>query len=144
APPAGVLHYVVKIEGTFTGFLQHLVTNTQAGVVTDMTTACVMNGVASTAVSPLRAGAIFSTAQTSSQSFLRFFNTGNGPGAATVTLRNAATGQSIGQWTTPTIPANAEAQYPIGTAETAMGAFAKPSYYTVSATSTFEGYFQHV
>ena len=32
-------HYVIQAEGAFTGFLQHLVNNTQAGAITDMTTA---------------------------------------------------------------------------------------------------------
>ena len=36
--------YVVRTEGNFTGFLQHLVDNTQAGVVTDMSTVCALAG----------------------------------------------------------------------------------------------------
>ncbi|MSO97724.1 MAG: hypothetical protein EXR11_05835 [Rhodospirillaceae bacterium] len=39
-PAAGEFHYVIKAEGAFTGFLQHRVNNTKAGVVTDLTTAC--------------------------------------------------------------------------------------------------------
>ena len=35
-------HYVVKVENGFTGFLQHLVTNTAAGVTTDLTAACAL------------------------------------------------------------------------------------------------------
>ena len=35
-------HYIVKLEGTFTGFLQHLVQNVQADVTTDMTTVCAL------------------------------------------------------------------------------------------------------
>jgi len=41
-PSAGMFHYVINRVGPFTGFLQHLVTNNQVGVVTDMTTACTM------------------------------------------------------------------------------------------------------
>jgi len=33
-------HYVIKVEGAFTGFLQHLVDNQKAGVTTDMSTVC--------------------------------------------------------------------------------------------------------
>lgn len=38
----GVLHYVVKIENAFPGFLQHLVTNAASGLVTDLTAACAL------------------------------------------------------------------------------------------------------
>ncbi len=40
APPAGAYHYTLRVEGTFTGVLQHLVNNQQASVITDMTTVC--------------------------------------------------------------------------------------------------------
>ena len=36
-------HYVIKIESPFTGFLQHVVSNTRSGVITDMTTTCRLN-----------------------------------------------------------------------------------------------------
>jgi hypothetical protein len=39
-PPSDVFHYVIRAEGAFNGFLQHLVTNSGAGVITDMTTMC--------------------------------------------------------------------------------------------------------
>ena len=41
--PSGTMyHYVIKIEGAFTGYLQHLVNNQSAGVVTDMTGVCTL------------------------------------------------------------------------------------------------------
>ena len=40
---SGVLHYNIKAENTFTGFVQHIVTNSKAGVATDMTTVCKVN-----------------------------------------------------------------------------------------------------
>lgn len=42
APAGGVLHYVVKIENAFPGFLQHLVNNTGTGIVSDLTAACAL------------------------------------------------------------------------------------------------------
>ncbi|MHB1207925.1 MAG: InlB B-repeat-containing protein, partial [Rhodospirillaceae bacterium] len=39
-PASGMYHYVVRAEGTFTGFLQNLVNNASVGVITDMTTSC--------------------------------------------------------------------------------------------------------
>ena len=40
----GPYHYVVQVEGTFSGFLQNLVNNTQVGVTTDMSAACTLGG----------------------------------------------------------------------------------------------------
>ncbi len=42
AIPDVVLHYVVRIENAFPGFLQHLVTNAATGIVTDLTAACAL------------------------------------------------------------------------------------------------------
>jgi cysteinyl-tRNA synthetase len=145
--PSGTMyHYVIKAEGAFTGYLQHLVNNTKAAVVTDMTTSCTLDGSAgAAAASPLLTGAIFSTAQAASQSFLRFFNTGTTPGTVTATLRDYATGQALGQWTSPSIAAGAEQQFAISDVERgAAVSGTKPNYYSVSIVSKFAGYFQHV
>lgn len=46
-PDNRFLHYVVKAEGPFTGTIQHLMVNGRAGnVISDLTTACPLNGVA--------------------------------------------------------------------------------------------------
>jgi hypothetical protein len=42
APRVDQLLYIVKTEEPFTGFLQHLVTNQSAGVVTDLSSVCMM------------------------------------------------------------------------------------------------------
>jgi V8-like Glu-specific endopeptidase len=39
---SGVLHYVIKADVPFTGYLQHLMNNTTAGFTTDMTAACAL------------------------------------------------------------------------------------------------------
>ncbi|MDX2145390.1 MAG: DUF4185 domain-containing protein [Rhodospirillaceae bacterium] len=139
-------HLVVKIEGAFTGFLQHLVNNVQAGVTTDMTTVCALSGAVSAAPSTsARAGAIFATTQAASQSFVRFHNTGTSAGTATMSLRHATTGQTLATWTSPSIPAGSQQQYFIGTIENgASQSFVKPSYYNIAVESQFAGYFQHV
>src|SRR6202012_5739284 len=108
-----------KAQSGFTGFLQNLVNNTAVSVVTDMTTACALAGAAVvTATSPERAGAIFSTAQTASQSFLRFFNTSTASGTVSVTLKDYGTGNTLGTWTSPAIRPLSEQQFDIGTVET--------------------------
>jgi len=145
-PTSNMYHYVVKAEGTFNGFLQHLVNNVQAGVVTDMTTACSFDGFASAAAeSTLRVGAIFSTQQSASQSFLRFHNTGASGGTVVATVRNFSNGNMLGQWTSSNIPANSELQFSISSVEEALSLpLNAPDYYTVSLTSNISGYFQHV
>src|SRR3954464_12477162 len=40
--PGVLYHYVIKITNQFTGFLQHLVNNSQSGVITDMTAVCAL------------------------------------------------------------------------------------------------------
>jgi hypothetical protein len=102
-------------------------------------------GIAPHAAAQVVAGAIYSTAQTTSQSFLRFHNTGDSAGTVTVTVRNASTGALLGQWTSSTITADAELQFAIGTVETALGITAdKPANYVVSLQTALRGYFQHV
>lgn len=93
----------------------------------------------------LHVGTVFSSAQTSSQSFLRFYNTGPSAGAVTLTLKDGTTGATLGQWVSPSIPVGAEQQYLIGDIETGTGKqFAKPTYYAVDIDTPIRGYFQHV
>ncbi len=145
---SAVPHYIVKIEPqpAFTGFLQHLVSNVQAGVITDMTTVCSLSGnPASTIASTLTPSLIFSTAQSGSQSFLRFYNAGAAAGTATVSLSDSSTGRSLGQWTSPSIPAGSEQQFYIGDIESAVPAdVTKPDYYSASIEAKFSGAVQHV
>ena len=145
-PTANMYHYVVKAESQFDGFLQHLVNNIQVGVITDMTTACAIDGsTAVAAVSPLRLGAVFSTQQTSSQSFLRFHNTGSSDSTITVTARDYVTGQSLGQWTSTSVSPNGESQFDIGTLESELNlSMMQPDYYSLSIQSSTAGYIQHV
>ena len=145
-PTSTMYHYVIKVEGQFEGFLQHLVNNIQAGVITDMTTVCALDAsVTTAAVAPLRLGAVFSTEQASSQSFLRFHNNSSIAGTMTATVRNFATGASFGQWTSPSVAPNGESQFAIGTIESELGISAmKPEYYTMSINASTGGYIQHV
>ncbi len=145
-PTSTMYHYVIKVEGQFDGFLQHLVNNIQAGVITDMTTVCALDAsVTTAAVAPLRLGAVFSTGQTSSQSFLRFHNNSSNAGTITVTVRNLATGSMLGQWTSPSVAPNGESQFGIGTLENELGiSMNKPEYYSLSISATTGGYIQHV
>ena len=59
-------------------------------------------------------------------------------------MADYATGQQIGQWTSPDIPVGASVQYAISEIESAIGGFTKPDYYSVSAEAAFPGYLKHV
>lgn len=145
-PQSGMFHYVVKVEGAFTGFLQHLVNNTRSGVTTDMTTVCALDAtrLPEPAPQPLRLGAVYSTVQSGSQSFLRFYNTGTAAGTANVTLYNYANGAAIGTWTTPVIQPGTSPQYALQTIEAGLGSFTKPAYYRIAVQSGTSGFIQHV
>ena len=95
---------------------------------------------------PLDAGSIFSSMQATSQSYLRFYNAGLVAGTVTVALRDSATGQTLGRWTSPSIPAGSQQQYFIGTIESGagIGASARPSYYAITVDSGMTGSYQHV
>jgi virginiamycin B lyase len=40
SPGSAIYHYVIKVEGIFSGYIQHLVNNKQAGVTSDMSAMC--------------------------------------------------------------------------------------------------------
>jgi hypothetical protein len=142
--PAGNHYTMVMSTVPAGGFFQHLVTNTQAGVIADMTTVCNLTGGAMAAPGvPLRGGGLFGTTQAASQSFLRFFNAGTTAGPVNLTLYDMATGNSVGQWTSPTLAPGAELQKQIGDIESALGASPK-DYYDFRIDTDIDGYFQHV
>jgi len=138
--------FVVKLEGSFTGFLQHLMTNVQAGVVTDMSTACALNTAAPSQVpTTLRQSIMYSTASLQQQSFVRFFNNGHNAGVVRATFYDYVTGLQRGQWTSPSIVVGQDLQYFIGEIEKEANITGtKPAAYTMSLTSDITGYFQHV
>jgi uncharacterized repeat protein (TIGR02543 family) len=142
-----VPHYTVKIESPqFTGFLQHLVNNKAASVVTDMTTVCALDGAAARTLPPITTPSLmFSTTQGQSQSFIRLSNVGTTAGTVVVRLYDSSSGRQLATWTSPSIPGGAEQQFSIGDIEKALpdGA-AKPDYYGMEVEPQFWGGFQHV
>jgi hypothetical protein len=111
---------------------------------------CHLTMIADTSVTatftPLvRVGAVLSTAQSTTESFLRFYNAGLTAGTATVTLSDSISGTVLATWTTPSIPAGAAPQYSIASVESAATtAFTKPKYYAVQIAPQFAGSFQYV
>jgi endo-alpha-1,4-polygalactosaminidase (GH114 family) len=90
-------------------------------------------------------GPVFSSASTTSQSFLRVNNTGVVAGTVTAQLRNPGTGAVLGTWTSPSIPAGASSQFLINVIESALPAGTpKPVTYTVTLSGVLAGSTQHV
>jgi hypothetical protein len=147
SPSSSQFHYTFVIENSFTGSIQHLVTNTRSGVITDMTTTCAYGTVTAPAstLALRQPGPIFSSAQSSSQSFLRFFNTGTTSGTVNVALANSTTGASLGNWTSPVIPAGASKQFLINVVDSVVPtSTTKPQFYATTLQSQISGFFQHV
>lgn len=144
-PGLSTYHYVIKLEGTFTGYLQHLVTNTQAGVVTDMTESCALTPTIPSVTGKPRMISVYSTAQTGVQSYLRFNNGGTIPGHVKITLAADNSGVASAEWTSPAIGPGASRQFSIGEIEKALNvAGVKPTAYTALVRPYFAGYLQHV
>ncbi len=139
-------YFIVKLENGYNGFLQHLVTSTQAGVVSDMSTVCALNSPAPTQIpTTLRQSIMYSTAGLQQQSFVRFFNNGSNAGVVRATFYDYVTGLQRGQWTSPSIVVGQDLQYFIGEIEKEANITGtKPAAYTMSVTSDITGYFQHV
>ncbi len=85
-----------------------------------------------------------------SQSMLRFYNPSDAVGNVRVTLRDAATGEQVGNWMSPPIPSHAALQFTaksIQAAATISGFPMTPSaraYLNFEVESSFKGSAQHV
>jgi hypothetical protein len=144
-PGSTIYHYNIKLEGAFNGFLQHLVNNKQRGVITDMTTVCRLGAPVTSTVTTPRVPSVFSSSPGTSQSFLRFYNTGAAAGTVKVSLVNDTNGTTLGEWTSAAIPAGASQQVQINDIEKAITpAFIKPAMYSLVAQPQIQGFIQHV
>ncbi len=93
----------------------------------------------------LRQAGVVSSASSTAQSFLRFYNASGAAGTVTVTLSDYVSGVALGQWTSPSIAPGTAQQYSIATLEGALPAFgAKPALYSATMQAQFDGTFQHV
>ena len=153
----GINHFVIRVEGSsgsFTlnydpdtpAFLQHLVRNIQAGVITDMTTVCSFSDPPDPypTVAVLTTGSLFSSEHTLAQSFLRFHNNDSSAGSVHVTLSDQER-RRLGEWTSNVIQPGASVQVAITDVESGINpGTQKPKYYSASLQTEFDGWFQHV
>ncbi len=147
-PAAGANHYNLKAEGSFTGYLQHVVNSKLAGLSADLTTVCPLRVIPQTTAAT-RIGSVYSTAQIDLQSFIRIYNIGGvRDGTVTLTLADAATGRVLGAWKSPGIFTGVAQQFSLATIEAGAGIVdPKPAAYVIAVKSEFglqNGYLQHV
>jgi hypothetical protein len=131
----------------FIGFLQNLVSTTQAGAVTDLTAYCPVGGPepAFRRDEWLRTGPLFASSNSNGQSYIQVANTGAAAGTMTVTLQDPTSATSFGTWTSPSIPAGAAQAFSISDIESAIALPAtKPTQYSAKVQATFGGEIQHI
>ena len=94
---------------------------------------------------------VSSNASILGESFLRFLNNSDEPGAVTVTLRDGATGATLATWVSPEIAAHTSRQFSAQEFETASTLAANAdlgdlnrTYFNLEISSSFAGFFQHV
>ena len=103
---------------------------TQAGILDQLHATSYTTST--TVLAGLNPGPVYSSTQTDMQSYLRFYNTGAAAGTVAVTLFDPGSGQSLGRWTSPSIPAGSEQQYPISATESVLSpGTTKPQYYSL-------------
>lgn len=145
----------ISFPGTvFKLFYQHRITSKYAGIVTDMTTVCALNGRSTaTANADLRVGGVLSTLNTVTQSAFRLYNGGETSGTAKLKIWGE-NDQPLGSWDSPEIPPHAMVEVPIAQLEREIKLhqvdtfvprqLRKASYYGMSVQTPVDGLFQHV
>ena len=88
---------------------------------------------------------LFSSKQTTGQSFLRFYNAGTASGTVRVDLSDQETGAYLSTYTSPPIAARASIQVAVTDMESSLDPGTDvPAYYAATVHSGFEGWLQHV
>ena len=82
-------------------------------------------------------------------SYVRFANPSTVDGVVTVTLRDVASGDSLGTWTSPNLPARSSQQFDLARIQRELAnpsglSLATAAYFNLEVASTFNGYVQHV
>lgn len=144
--PEGANHLIMKADQSFTGFIQHLVTNNRSGVVVDLTATCTFGDLPRVAATEAvrMSSPLWSTSHSEAQSMLRFHNSGTSPGTVAVTLTNVETGAILGQWTSLDIPPGGVGLASIDALETALLPGVRPQNYVAQIEAQMDGEFQHI
>lgn len=146
-PTAGMYHYIVATQPEFPGYLQHIVANQSAGIETDITASCALDGaVAATSATAARFGGVSASIDTAARSTLNILNQGSYAGTATVTAWDEASGKALGQWTSPSIAGGAGRAFSISEIESGLtlGSSRSPTYALTLQSNMYATAVQHV
>jgi len=136
-------HWVMKIENDFKGGLQQLIANQGAGVVTDMTTVCGLNGANAVEKPVLNVGTGF-PASADIESVLRVYNAGVRTAPFRVSIFDALTGARIGMWDSEPLSPRASRQLSVSGLIPWMTGDNTPRFYRIMVESGFKGFVQHL
>ncbi len=134
-------HWVLKIENEFSGALQQLIVNQGAGLITDMTTVCALDGAAAPAPAVSGISAVFPPS-TDMESMLRIYNTSPRTAPIHIDLFDAISGSRLGHWDSVNIPPNASHLFSV--ADMMVLGDDTPPFLRMSVKSDFPGYVQHL
>ncbi|MGE4062602.1 MAG: S8 family serine peptidase [Rhodospirillaceae bacterium] len=137
-------YFNFDVASTFRGSAQHVLFNTQSGVISNLTNC----GTALPTDNAKQLMNVHSGAVVGYQSRIRVVNTGAAPAAATLSFYNAGTGTKILDWPTPEIPSGAAFEVPITSLEARLtlpagGLDGGNGTYNVTLGG-FSGYLQHL
>lgn len=137
-------YFNVEVVSSFPGYVQHVVWNSIAGALTNLTTCGAMTATDNV----WQLINVHSTAIQMYPSRIRLVNTGAAPVSPTLTFSNAVTGEKVAEWTSPEIPTSGSYEVTVPYLEAVVPALAEArdagvAHYNVSSGS-FSGYLQHV
>ncbi len=134
-------HWVLKIENDFSGALQQVIANQGAGLMTDMTTVCALDGAAGAGQSSSEMGMIF-PASAEFESILRVYNPSPRTAPIHVDIFDAASGSRMGRWDSVSIAPNSSRAFSVADMLPAVDE-ASP-FLRLMVQSDFPGFVQHV
>lgn len=159
-PPSGHIDLIDEGAISFPGsvfklYYQHRITSKNAGIVTDMSTACALDGHSTaTANADLRVGGVLSTLNTATQSAFRLYNAGETAGTVKLKIWGGENDQPLGSWESPEIAPHAMVEVPVAKLEREIKLHQvdtfvprqlnKTNYYGMSVQTPIDGFFQHV
>ena len=130
----------VDVRSTFSGFSQHAIWDAGSGAIENMTRCA--GGPSADGGTLIN---VHSRVLSGYPSYVRIYNATGESAPARLILRDAATGQQRGTWTSPAIPNFAAFDTPLSAIEGGAGLTATTApHYVIALDSGFTGYLQHV
>ncbi|MGE3476918.1 MAG: nitrous oxide reductase family maturation protein NosD [Rhodospirillaceae bacterium] len=141
SPPWEAGHWVLKIENEFAGALQQVIANQGAGLITDMTTVCLLDGVDAAGRPSSEIGVVF-PASGDFESVLRVYNPSTRTAPIHVDVFDAVSGSRLRHWDSMNIAPNTSRLFSI--ADMLTSGDVLPQVLRLRVQSDFQGLIQHL